>query len=74
MKPLSLAGILLLVVGALAIAYQSITYSHREQFFNVGSIHATRDVQTRIPLSPILGGLAFLGGIGLIVAGTKKKA
>jgi hypothetical protein len=74
MKSLSLAGVLLLIIGALAIAYQSITYTHREKFLDVGPIHATRDVQTHIPLPPILGGLAFLGGIGLIVAGTRKRA
>lgn len=74
MKPLSLAGIVLLVLGALAIAYQGVTYTHREKFFDAGPIHATRDAQTRIPLSPILGGLAFLGGIALIVAGSRKNA
>jgi hypothetical protein len=74
MKLLSLAGIVLLVVGALAIAYQGITYTHRERFLDVGPIHATRDTQRQIPIPPILGALAFLAGIGLIVAGTRRKA
>lgn len=74
MKSISLAGILLVVLGVLALAYQSITYTHREKILNVGSIHATRDTQKQIPLPPILGGLALLGGIGLLVAGARQKA
>jgi hypothetical protein len=74
MKSLSLTGILLIVLGALALAYQGITYTHREKVLDVGPIHATRDTQERIPLPPILGGLALLGGIGLLVTGARQKA
>jgi hypothetical protein len=73
MKPISLAGIVLVVLGALALAYQGITYTRQERVFDVGPIHATADTQERIPLPPILGGLALVGGIALLVAGAKKK-
>jgi hypothetical protein len=72
MKPISLLGILLVVLGALALAYQGITYTHREKVIDLGPIHATEDKQERIPLPPILGGLALLGGVALLVAGAKK--
>lgn len=72
MKPISLLGILLVVLGALALAYQGITYTHREKVIDLGPIHATEDKQERIPLPPILGGLALVGGIVLLVAGAKK--
>jgi hypothetical protein len=72
MKPISLLGILLVVLGALALAYQGITYTHREKVLDLGPIHATEDKQERIPLPPILGGLALLGGVALLVAGAKK--
>lgn len=74
MKSISLVGILLVVLGALALAYQGITYTHREKVLDVGPIHATRDTQKRIPLPPILGGLALLGGVGLLAAGARQKA
>ena len=73
MKPISLAGILLVVLGALALAYQGITYTHREKVFDMGPIHATKDTQGQIPLPPILGGLALLGGVGLLVVGARQK-
>jgi len=73
-KSISLAGILLVVLGALALAYQGITYTRHEQILDIGPIHATEDTPERIPLPPILGGLALLGGVGLLVAGARQKA
>jgi uncharacterized membrane protein len=74
MKSLSLLGILLVVLGVLALAYQGITYTHREKVFDVGPIHATKDTQEQIPLPPILGGLALVGGVALLVVGARQKA
>jgi hypothetical protein len=74
MKSLSLLGILLVVLGVLALAYQGITYTHREKVFDVGPIHATKDTQDQIPLPPILGGLALVGGVALLVVGARQKA
>jgi hypothetical protein len=74
MKPISLAGIVLLVLGVLALAYQGINYTHRERVLDVGPIHATADTQKHIPLPPIVGGLALLGGVFLILAGAKEKS
>ncbi len=73
MKSLSLLGILLVVLGALALAYQGINYTHREKIVDLGPIHATQDVQKHIPLPPILGGLALLGGVALLVVGARQK-
>jgi hypothetical protein len=72
MKSISLIGIVLVVLGALALAYQGITYTHREKVLDLGPIHATEDKTERIPLPPILGGLALVGGIALLIAGAKK--
>jgi hypothetical protein len=73
LKPIMLAGIVLVVLGALALAYQGITYTRQEDVINVGPIHATTDRQERIPLPPVLGGLALAGGIVLLVMGAKKQ-
>ncbi len=74
MRPISLAGIVLIVLGALALAYQGITYTHRENVLDVGPIHATKDTQEQIPVPPILGGLALIGGIALLVTGARQKS
>lgn len=74
MKSLSLVGILLVVLGALALAYQGITYTRQEKVLDVGPIHATKDTQEHISLPPLLGGLALIGGVALMVAGARRKA
>jgi hypothetical protein len=74
MKPISIVGILLVVAGALALAYQGITYTKHEDVLDIGPLHATADRQERIPLPPILGGLALAGGIALLVAGSRQKS
>ncbi len=74
MKSLSLVGILLVVLGALALAYQGITYTRQEKVLDVGPIHATKDTQEHISLPPVLGGLALIGGVALMVAGARRKA
>jgi len=74
MKPISLAGIVLVVLGALALAYQGINYTHQEKVFDVGPIHATTETQDRFPLPPVIGGVVLVGGIALLVAGARQKA
>ncbi|MGH9699750.1 MAG: DUF3185 domain-containing protein [Candidatus Acidiferrales bacterium] len=73
MKPTSIAGIVLIVLGALALAYQGFNYTHRENVVDVGPIHATIDDQKHVSIPPIMGGLALLAGVGLLVAGAKQK-
>jgi UDP-N-acetylmuramyl pentapeptide phosphotransferase/UDP-N-acetylglucosamine-1-phosphate transferase len=74
MKSISIAGILLIVLGALVFAYQGINYTRREKVLDVGPIHATKDTQEHIPISPVLGGLALIVGIALLVSGTRRSA
>jgi hypothetical protein len=74
MKPTSLAGILLIVLGALALAYQGINYTRHEKVLDVGPIHATKDTQEHIPVPPLVGGLALVAGVALLVAGAKNNA
>ena len=73
MKPIMIIGLILIVLGIGALAYQGITYTTREKIFDIGSIQASADVQKTIPLSPILGGLSLVGGIVLVVIGRKKS-
>ena len=74
MKPITWIGILLVVLGALALAYQGISYTRQEKVLDVGPIHATAETQERIPLPPILGGLVLAGGVALLVIGAKRKS
>lgn len=74
MKPSMWAGIALIILGALALAFQGINYTHRKDVVDLGSIHVTTEAQERVPLPPVLGGLALVGGIALVVMGARKKS
>jgi hypothetical protein len=74
MKPIVLIGIVLLVLGVLALAYQGINYTRNEKVLDIGPIHATAEKHERIPLPPVVGGLALAGGIVLLVIGARQKA
>jgi hypothetical protein len=74
MKPITSFGIILVVLGSLALAYQGFTYTHREQVMEVGPMRVTKETQDRFPIPPILGGLALVGGIALLVLGGKKSS
>ena len=73
MKPTMLIGIVLIVLGVVALAYQGITYTSREKIIDIGPIHATADTRKTIPLSPILGGVSLAGGIVLVIRGIGSK-
>ena len=73
-KSITLVGIALILLGIVAFAYQGITYTSREKIIAVGPLQASVDTKKTIPLSPLLGGLVLVGGIVLVVVGTKKSS
>ncbi len=72
MKPASIVGVLLVVFGLLALVYQGFTYTKRETVVDIGPVHATADRQKTVPLPPVVGGLALVGGVVLLVAGARR--
>ena len=72
MKTYMLAGIILVVIGIVAFAYQGITYTTREKVVDIGPIQMTTEKTKTLPLPPIVGGIALVGGIVLLVMGSKK--
>ena len=65
-------GVILIVLGLLGLAWGGFTYTTREKVADIGPIHATRDETHNVPLPPIAGALAVVGGIVLLVAGRKQ--
>ena len=72
MKPISMAGVVLIVLGLAALVYQGITYTSRETVIDIGPLHATADRQKTVPLPPVLGIVAVAGGVALVIAGARK--
>jgi hypothetical protein len=68
-----LAGIVLVVVGVLALAYGGFSYTKREKIVDIGPIEATAETRERVPLPPLVGGAALVGGIVLLVVAGRKS-
>jgi hypothetical protein len=74
MKPIIIVGILLIVLGVVALAYQGVSYTTREKIIDLGPIEASKETKKTIPMPPVLGGLALAGGIALVVVGSKSNS
>jgi hypothetical protein len=68
-----IAAIALIVLGIIALLYGGITYTKREKILDVGPIEATAETRETIPLPPVLGVLAIVGGIALFVVEGRKR-
>ena len=72
MRPMRMLGIVMIVLGLVALAYQGITYTKSEKVLEVGPITATKDTKKTIPLPPIVGGAALACGMVLLVASARR--
>ncbi len=73
MKPVTLVGVVLIILGVLALAYQGITYTTREKVVDLGPLKITKDKEKTVFLPPILGALALVGGVVLVVVGSRQS-
>ena len=73
MKPIMILGIVLIIIGAIALGYHGITYTTHEKVLQVGPIEATKKTEKTIPLPPVLGGVLLAAGIVIIVMAAAKK-
>jgi len=72
MKILPVVGLILIVLGIISFAYQGINYTTHKKIVDIGPIQASTTEHKTIPLPPVLGGLALVGGIVLLMAGRKE--
>ena len=72
MKGITIVGVLLIVLGVIALGYEGITYTTREKVLDIGPLKASVDKKKTIPLSPAQGALALVGGIVLVVVGARR--
>jgi drug/metabolite transporter (DMT)-like permease len=65
---MKIIGIVLIVIGILALAYQGITYTTHKKVLDIGPIQATKEERNTIPIPPILGVLALIGGVVILAS------
>lgn len=60
-------GLVLIVLGVLALAYQGFTYTKKEKVLDIGPIEATSETKEKVPLPPVVGGLLIVGGVAILI-------
>jgi hypothetical protein len=73
MRPIAVVGVVLIVLGLVALVYQGINYTSRETVIDIGPVRATADRQRTLPLPPVLGVVGVAGGVVLLMAGVRKR-
>jgi hypothetical protein len=73
MKPSTLIGIVLIVVGIIGFAVGGFSYSHEKQDAKIGPLQIEHKQTNTVPIPPILSGIALVGGIALVVVGSRSR-
>ena len=72
MKPVVVIGIILIVLGVVALVWQGISYTTTERVVDLGPLKVDAKKERTIPLPPILGVIALAGGIVLVAVGSRR--
>ncbi len=73
MKPATIIGILLIVLGVIGFALGGVSFTHQKKDVDLGPIQVSHEQKQTIPISPILSTVALIAGIGLVVVGSKGR-
>jgi hypothetical protein len=72
MKPAAVVGIVLIILGIAGFAFGGLSFTHKEKVLDLGPIEASADKKESLPIPPILGALAIVGGVVLVAAGARR--
>jgi len=72
MRPGTVLGALLILAGVIALSLGGFSFTTRDKVAEVGPVEVTAQQRRSMPVPPLLGGLAIVGGVVLIVVGSRK--
>ena len=64
---MKILGIVLVVLGLIAVLYGGISWTHRDTVVDAGPIQITKDKKETFPMSPIAGGVLLVAGAVLLL-------
>ena len=75
MRPLMLIGLILVILGVIALGYQGVMYvTTRDTVAKVGPVEVQADRTHAVPLWPIVSGGAVAVGIACMIAGANRRS
>ncbi len=73
MKPATIVGIVLILIGIVGFALGGFSFSHEKKDVDMGPVQISHEQTKTVPIPPILSGIALVGGIALVVVGAKGR-
>jgi hypothetical protein len=71
---IKMAGIILIVLGILALVYQGFTYTETKQDAQIGSLKIQHDQTESVPLPPIVGAVFIVSGVAALLIGRNRMS
>jgi hypothetical protein len=72
-KPATIIGIVLILLGIVGFAVGGFSFHHEKKDVNLGPLQVSHEKKETVPIPPILSGIALVGGIVLVIAGTRSR-
>jgi hypothetical protein len=69
---IKMAGIVLIVLGILALVYQGFTYTETKQDAQIGSLKIQHNETEAVPLPPIVGSVFIVAGVAALFIGRRN--
>jgi drug/metabolite transporter (DMT)-like permease len=69
---MKIAGIILIIAGVAALLYGGFTYTTHKKAVDLGPLQVEKTEHHSIPLPPLLGAVAIIGGGVLFYFGAKE--
>ena len=73
MKPATIIGAILIVIGIIGFAVGGFSFTHEKQDAKIGPLNIEHKQTSTVPIPPILSGIALVGGIALVVVGARSR-
>jgi uncharacterized membrane protein YidH (DUF202 family) len=74
MKPAGIVGVVLILLGVAALALGGFSFTQKEKVLDLGPIEATADDKKSVPIPPVVGVLAIVGGVVLVATSARRRA
>jgi hypothetical protein len=71
-KPAGIVGVVLILLGIAGLAFGGFSFTHKEKVLDLGPIEASADKKESLPIPPLLGALAIVGGVVLVAVGARR--
>jgi hypothetical protein len=73
MKPATIIGLILIVIGIIGFAVGGFSFTHEKQDAKIGPLQIEHKQTSTVPIPPILSGIALVGGIALVIVGSRSR-